>query len=184
MVDQEARRLYAELVRQFTSGRMTVDEYEEQFFAIRFNKKDPALPKLWDNLTALYEDAWPDRPTRQWRLDRDARRRVARAVLFLQSNHEYHWPETTWDGSVFLITAFSVVLLFALLPETSLINRAGFAAVPIYAWINYERWQRRRQQKRHQMAGDTNAWPFLRQADLDEAARHPRLLNGRRMNGD
>jgi len=180
MVDQEARRQYAELVRQFTSGRMTIDEYEERFIAIRLNKKDPAISKICDRLGLLYENAQPDKLTKQWRLDPVARRKVAQAVLFLQSGEEYQWREELWDGSVFLITAFLVFLLFALFPETALINRAGIAAVLVSAWINYERWQGNRQQKRHPMAGDTGAWPFLHQADLDEAVKHPHLLNGGR----
>lgn len=176
MVDQEARREYAEIVRQFTSGRMTVEEYEDRFLAIRINKKDPALPEICDTLSALYDEARPNRLTKQWRLDHDAQRRVAQTVLFLHSDQEYQWRKKLWDGSVFMVTAFFVLLLFALFPETALIIRAGVATVLVSGWITYERWQAKRQERKEM--GDTGAWPFLHQADLDEAARHPRLLNG------
>ncbi len=54
MVDQMARRQYGELVRQFTSGRMTTDEYEQRYIAIRFNKKDLAVSEVCDRLGLLF----------------------------------------------------------------------------------------------------------------------------------
>ena len=178
MVDQEARRRYAELVRQFISGRMTNEEYEARFEAIECNTNDPAVFEAYHQVWFLYDDIKTHRMTGAHRLDRAGRRTIARMVLFLHSDEEYQWLTDLWNGSVFLITALLVVLLFALFPETALINKAVIAAVLTSAWINYERGQRTRRENRYKMAGDTGAWPFLRQADLDEAARHPRLLNG------
>ena len=43
MVDREARREYAQVMRQFISGRMTVEEYEDRFHGLRFTKKDRVL---------------------------------------------------------------------------------------------------------------------------------------------
>jgi len=163
-------------MRQFISGRMTSDEYEQRFFDLCVNKKDPALLEIFNEADALCEDARPNKLTQQWRLNNDERRRVAQAVLFLQSDAEYLWSEKLWDGSVFLITAFCVVLLFALLPETPLLIRFAMSVPLVAAWQWYERWQ----WKRSVIVGDKEAWPFLRQADLEEAARHPRLLNGNR----
>ena len=177
MVDQEARRRYAELVRQFISGRMSLDEYEDRFANLH-NDKDLALREVWNFLASLCEDAYPQRMTQQWRLDRSARRQAAQAILFLQTDQEYEWRRPLWDGSVFLITAFVVFLIFALLQETPLLLRLAFSAPLLAAWQWYEQWQRKR--KRSIFAGDTDAWPFLRQADLAEAVRHPRLLNGKK----
>ena len=174
MIDQKARREYAELVRQFTSGRMTADEYEYRFLAIRVNKKDPALQEICDSLNRLYEDAWPDRLTRQWRLDRNARRRVAQAVLFLQLGGEYQWRAELWDGSVFLILAFLTFLLYVLFMDTAMWVKLSFTVLLWAAWFMFERAQMRRRRP----TGDEQSWPFRSLADLNEARRHPRLLNG------
>lgn len=178
MVDREARRKYAELVRQFISGRMTNDEYEQKFFDLRINKKDPAPLEIFSEVRDICQDAFPDKLTQQWRLGTHERRRVSQFVLFLQSDIDYQWSKKLWDGSVFLITAFCVLLLFALLPETPLLIRFSYSAPLIVAWQCYEQWQRKR--KRLVNKGDKEAWPFFRQADLAEARRHPRLLNGKR----
>lgn len=175
MVDREARSRYAELLRQFISGRMTEGEYEHKFFALRHNKKDHALLEIFSEVSELCESAYPNKMTQQWRSDGKARRRVAKAVLFLQSGAEYKWFEDLWDGSVFLITAFCVLLLFALLPETPLLIRFAISVPLIAAWQWYERWQF----KRSAIVGDKEAWPFLHQADLEAARRLPRLLNGK-----
>jgi len=176
MVDQEARREYAELVRQFTSGRMTADEYDRRCFAIRVNKKDSAIHEIGDRLSFVYEDARPDRLTKEWRLDAAARRQVAQAVLFLQSGEEYQWREELWDGSVFLITAFLTFLLHVLFMDTATWVKIGFTVVLWTTWFMFER----ARLKRRRPTGDEQAWPFRFLADLDEAKRHPRLLNGGR----
>ena len=110
------------------------------------------------------------------RLDAENRRTIAKAVLFLQSDSEYQWLDKLWDGSVFLITAFFVVLLFALLPETSLLIRFAVSVPLVAAWQWHERWQF----KRLVIVGDKEAWPFLHWAELEAARRQPRLLNGGR----
>lgn len=176
MVDQNARCEYAQLVRQFISGRMTNDEYEQRFFSLCAHKEDSALVEIFTEVDTLCEDARPNKLTQCWQLNNDARRRVAQAVLFLQSDAEYQWSEKLWDGSVFLITAFCVLLLFALLPETSLSVRFAASVPLIAAWQWYEQWQRRRSV----IVGHKEAWPFLHQADLEAARRRPRLLNSKR----
>ena len=178
MVDRKARREYAQLVRQFISGRMTNDEYEQKFFGLRATKKDTALVKIFMEVDTLCEDAYPNKLTQRWQLNNDERRRVAQAVLFLQSGAEYRWLDKLWDGSVFLITAFFIFLLFALLQETPLLIRFAVSVPLVAAWQWYEQWQR----KQSAIVGDKEAWPFLHQADLEAARRQPRLLNGKESN--
>ncbi len=175
MVDRRARREYAQLVRQFISGRMTNSGYEQRFFGLRANEKDAALVEIFDEVNTLCEDAYPNKLTQRWQLNNDERRRVAQAVLFLHSGAEYQWLDKLWDGSVFLITAFFVLLLFALLPKTSLLIRFAVSVPLVAAWQWYERWQF----KRSVIVGDKEAWPFLHQAELEAARRQPRLLNGK-----
>ncbi len=56
MADRDARRVYAELVRQFISGRMTNDEYEERFEQLKLENLDPAVDKILYQVWGLYDD--------------------------------------------------------------------------------------------------------------------------------
>lgn len=175
MVDQKARREYAQLVRQFVSGRMTNDEYENRFEAIENDRNDRAFGAVHFELWFCYDDIQTHKMNGRYRLDREGRRTVAQVVLFLQSNQDYPWPKQLWDGSVFLAAAFLVVLAFALFPETAMITRTGTASIVTLAWVGYER----RRARKWEASGDKEAWPFLHQADLEAARRQPRLLNGK-----
>ncbi len=156
---------------------MTNVEYEERQGQISA-PKDPALREIASEIWLLYDDNFTHRMTGTHRLTGESRRGVARAVLFLHSDCEYGWPETVWDGSVFLITAFLIVLQFALLPETSMAVRGSIGTVLLGLWVWYERKYYQKRQQQQEKAGDVDAWPFLRRAELDEAVRSPRLLSG------
>jgi len=183
MVDQEARRQYAELVRQFTSGRMTNDEYEAGYDAITADKNDPAVSEAYYQLWLLYDDIKTHRMTGIHRLDRDGRRAVARMVLFLQSDKEYHWPENAWLGAGRMLLLFGVaavaVLLLGWFPARFLfiLSAAASAVAVLFTYYSIRIVLERRQ---WETCGDTGAWPLLHQADLDEAVKHPHLLNGGR----
>ena len=161
MIDREARDEFAELVRHLANGRVSEKQFDEAVESLPSSGKDPVFEVL---IEEIYE------------IEAVPRREVARWILFLQSDMEYSWPKTLWDGSVFLVTAFLVVLLFALFPETPIILRGSIAALLVTAWLKYECWQGERWKK----SGDFEVWPFLYQADFEEARRHPRLLNGGR----
>ena len=98
MVDQKARRKYAELVRQFISGRMTNDEYEDRYEAIQQNKSDTAIGEIYHQLWFLYDDIQTHKMTGTHRLDREGRKTVAKTILFLQSDNEYQWPKDSMLG--------------------------------------------------------------------------------------
>lgn len=178
MVDREGRRQYGQLIRQLASGRMTIEEYEDKCWGIPDRQNDPAIREIELEILLLCEGSAADQKTGRPKLSREARRNVARAVLFLQSDKEYRWPKEVWDGSVFLITAFLLVLLFVVLPDPAFAVKVGVAVELGLLWIEYERMQARRQHNKREAAGDTDVWPFLRRAELEDAVRRPRLLNG------
>ncbi len=183
MVDQEARRQYAELVRQFVSGRMTNDEYEDRYKSVQQDRDDVAISAVYYELWFLYDDFKMHRLTGTHRLDRENRHTIAKAVLFLQSGEEYQWPNHTWVGAgramVLVMGAWITVILLGMFPADYLLTLSisFMAALLMLLYLSIRIPTENRAWKAH---GDTEAWPFRHQADLAEAVRHPRLLNGKR----
>ncbi len=182
MVDQEARRQYAQLIRQLASGRMTNREYEEKYEAIPADQSDTALREISHEIWLLYDDNSTHRMTGSHRLTAESRRAVARAVLFLQSGRDYGWPETQPWGCLLaaLLTAdfWALVLAVDRWPDFALlaVTVGGAVAVPLaVCWAVLSALTKRR----WNAAGDTDVWPFLRRADLADAVRQPQLLNGK-----
>lgn len=181
MVDQEARRQYGQLIRQFASGRMTNREYEEKYEAMPADRSDAAIREISLEIWLLYDDNYTHRMTGSHRLNAESRRAVARAVLFLQSGRDYGWPPSHLWGCLlfFLLTAdfWATVSAVDRWPDVALlaVTVGAAAGVPLavcwavlYTSLKH-RWN---------AAGDADAWSFLRRADLAEAVRQPRLLNG------
>ena len=183
MVDREPRRKYAELIRQFISGRMTNDEYEDRFEAIEVSRDDHAVSEIYRQVWFLYDDFKTHRMTGKHRLNNAGRRQTAQIVLFLQSDREYNWPQGSLAGCLSLllliVCGFATVSLINYLPENALfiLGNAVFVSVVLILFAVLKNWQEKQDWKK---AGDADAWPFLLQTDLDEAKRHPRLLAGRR----
>lgn len=183
MVDREARRTYAELVRQFISGRMTNDEYEERFEQLKLENLDPAVDKIFYQVWGLYDDYSTHRMTGDHHLDKAGRRRIAQAILFLQTEEHYCWPElgdADWLLNPLLpLCGIITVALIDCTPSNYLsilsISSGISASLAAFALIT-----RRNEKQAWQEAGDDVAWPFRTQADLAEAKSHPRLLAGRR----
>ena len=181
MVDREARRQYAQLLRQFISGRMTNDEYEKRFDSIQASVGDPAVWEAYHQIWITYDDYYTHRMTRAHRLTGEDRRSVARMVLFLHSDREYGWPVGQSWGCLlaFLLAAdfWAAVSAVDRWPGFAMlaVSAGGLVAVPLLvcAIVLHLCTKRRRE-----AAGDTDVWPFLRQAELDKAMRQPRLLNG------
>lgn len=183
MVDWEARRKYAEIIRQFISGRMTNGEYEARFEAIQHDAKDLAISAVYYELWFLHDDIKTHRMTGAHRLDRENRRIIARIVLFLQSATEYQWPNHAWIGAgraAFLaMEAWATVILIGMFPADFLLILS--IVFPLaFLTIAYLGIRVPLERRAWESQGDQDAWPFLHQADLAEAGRHPHLLNGKR----
>ena len=183
MVDRQARRQYAQLLRQFISGHMTNKEYEKRFDGIQASAGDPAVQEVYDEIWMTYDDCYTHRMTGAHQLTGENRHSVARMVLFLHSDREYSWPlSQPWGCLVtFLLAAdfWAAVLAVDRWPDFALlaVTIGGVVAVPLLVcWIVLHLCMKRR----WDAVGDTNVWPFLRRAVFDEAVRQPRLLNGAR----
>ena len=87
-INSAARRAYAQLLRQFISGRMTNFEYESRFYKV-YNTygDDRGVSAVYDAASHLYCDFTRHRMTDANRaLTPEFRRTIARWVLFLRTN--------------------------------------------------------------------------------------------------
>lgn len=87
-IDITSRRAAASLLRQFASGRLTNDEFEDRWPESR----DPALSAVREAAWFLYSDLRTYKLTGANRLPFAVRRQVARWALFLHSDLAYEWP--------------------------------------------------------------------------------------------
>ena len=85
------RRQYAEIVRQFLSGRMTNLQYEERCDAILENA-DLAVRQIYVELWGGYCDFREHYIGRRHGMTKDARRATARWIMFLHSNRPFEYP--------------------------------------------------------------------------------------------
>src|SRR5580704_7663751 len=92
MVDQQARRKLAEGLRHLVAGRITNDDFEQRYAAGAMGSNDGAVRHVYEAAWTTYSDLETHRLTGRYRLDRAARRDVARCVLFLKSARPYEWP--------------------------------------------------------------------------------------------
>ena len=151
MIDREARKLAALLLRRFAASRLTNDDFESEYPQ---SKVDPALRAIEERAWALYDDFHTHRLTGRNALTAAGRREVARWVLFLQSDVEYSWP-----------TSYSFMQIYNW-PMNLL----------TLGW-----WERRKQETFQAFAksGEFTVWPFRTRTDYEAAVGRPRFLVGR-----
>lgn len=161
MVDLEARKLLAQLLRNLASGRITEKQFDLSVESLPAGGQDFALAEI---------------ASRSLSLQQMPRREVARWILFLQSGQEYEWPLNEQDTNTYPMLANVVLMIIMGAALGSF--KAGFWATIMLSLplIGYRAWQ----DYSKQMAGATSVWPFYRLEDAERAAQHPRLLNGGR----
>jgi len=143
MVDRESRTKLAELIRHLAAGQITNDEFENRLLPL--GSADPAVWEVFSSgAWCLYSDLW------EYRLPKDARREVARWILFLKTDLEYEWPRLG-----------RLRILFLLLGNLVSLGLFGVA---------YRKYFRR--------FGEWHVWPFLRRSDYDLALKQPPYFTG------
>lgn len=145
MVDKRARLQAGELLRHYAAGQITNDQFEDHFPA---GCPDVAVREVRSAAWYLYDDLRQSRFVGTDRLSTDARREIARWVVFLHTNLEYEWPVRRR-----LTTSVLTVANLFTLGLAGRLLRSRF--------------------RRH---GDFDVWPFIRRADYDNALATPRLL--------
>lgn len=143
MIDRRTRNQLAEQLRRLASGGISNDEFEDALPV----SKDPAVREIRRAAWMLYSDLREHRLRGRDALPQDARRAVARWIIFLHSDLAYEWPPHRCIGFRRLIAAV-----------------VSFGQIPRYF------------DRQYKAAGDFEAWPFIRSADFARASRMPWLL--------
>ncbi|MEO9824559.1 MAG: hypothetical protein ABJF50_09115 [Paracoccaceae bacterium] len=152
IVDRPARDTAAQLLRNFVSGKVSNDAFEDA----QPTTHDLAIDAIWDTAWVFYDDSKEHRLIGKYRLPPDQRRACVRWILFLYSDHLYEWPTIYLPGidpasrtqRNFLKRLFS---MHQHLNEDQVMNFMSTGHYPV--------------------------WPFLRVADYKKALAQPRLLS-------
>jgi hypothetical protein len=148
MVDVQARAKFARLIRHLVAGLITNDEFEDR---LPFSEDSAVHEVYFNGVWGLYSDLYKYRLVGKNRVPREARRIIARYILFLKSDLEYEWPkQSRWQFPVSFVAALLTL---------GMSNRWHF--------------------KKFSKAGDIKVWPFIRQSDFEAALRRPPYLHGR-----
>ena len=176
MIDRTRRIQYAEQLRHFAAGVLTVDEYEKRTDGLVWGSDDPALHRLWRTTWRCYDDFRTEKMRGQWALNAEARHRFALMILFLHSGRPFAWPAFRPAPKDRLAGA-AVGLVELLLSLLDFFTRGAFSLQDRWYRTNYafrkRQWEKR--QRFMESVGDYPFWPFLRRADYEEACRHPRF---------
>lgn len=142
MIDRNSRRALREQLRHLAAGLVTNDAYED---SVPQHSPDRAIRQIHlEGAWYLYDDLRTHRLVGRDALDRQAKREVARWVLFLGTDLEYEWP------------VLSAPLRFA----GALLS---IVTLGLFGWVS-----------RKLAGQDAALWPFRRQSDYEAALRqHP-----------
>jgi hypothetical protein len=155
LVDRDARDRAAQLLRNFISGKITNDAFEDQCPVT----EDRAIDAIWATAWVLYSDTYEHRLIGKHRLTVDMRRICVRWLLFLHNSDEYLWPTIPLPG---------------IDPATRL--QAGFwrrLLAPGSSLLAHD------VADRFLASGHFPVWPFISTKAYRLALRSPRLLSKR-----
>ena len=106
IVDTKNRAKAASLIREFSDGQITNDEFDEQYPR---STHDPALQNIWQCLWAFWSDLETHRLEKEHALSAQQQALVERCIAFLNTDLEYlgpvvkvdflAWLKRGWQGS-------------------------------------------------------------------------------------
>ncbi len=161
-VDLPARRRCAQLTRQFASGRLTNDEFEDAIPASR----DAAIDEVAQFAWGFYDDFSEHRLRGGHRLSKLQRQMFARCVLFLKTELRYDHPRRAkwlWGAQAQRGPDWRVVL-------------PSFCRTARESGQRMERAQDRRLKRTGMI--DDRIWPFRCMQDYKAALKEPPYLAG------
>jgi len=141
MIDRNSRDKLALALRRYAAKRITNDELE---YAMG-NSEDRAISAIQDMAWQLYDDMYCHRAEGKHALTKDARRTVARWVLFLRTDCEYSWPDYNFRQPENRLTQYVMDLFTA--GKSSKKRRKR--------WLDFL------------SAGHFEVWPFINQSGED-----------------
>ena len=178
-MDQPARRELSSLVRALARGSLSTDEFAERALELADCSKDPTVGAIAAELVAECP-IWSRRFRGRHRLPPEARRGLARCVLFLRSSLHYSSTPDELDPPCGSWTKLDTTLLVA----TAVLLSASIVALPLSVTLSGALlvlgvgawwWSGR-------IGGNVpsdgtlciDSWPFASQADLERVARTPK----------
>ena len=103
MVNRHNRDIAADLLRQFTEGSLSNQEYEKKYPR---SKDDPALWEIYVQVWFFYSDLKTHKLAGKHAPNEEQRAFLERCILFLKSDYEFQWPRQRfrpWDGILRLL---------------------------------------------------------------------------------
>ena len=143
MINRSSRDKLALAIRRFVSGQIHNDELDE----VEVDWRDRGAVAVKEMSWNLYWDTEQHFATGKNKIQREARREIARWIIFLQSDSEYLWPD------------YSFVQIFNW---------------PMNI-LTFGMWERRKKRilKEFCEAGDFSSWPFQNSKEVARAAASP-----------
>lgn len=89
MIDRTSRDKLAEALRQYASGRITNYAFDD----IDVDKRDLGAVEVKHAVWHLYDDLYEHKAVNNFYINKNARKEIARWIVFLQSDKEYIWPK-------------------------------------------------------------------------------------------
>lgn len=169
----QARRRAAELLRQFASGRLTNDEFEDALPDF----DDQAIRRMFRFAWGLYDDLSIHRLRGKYRLSRLDRREVARWVLFLRSGLPYEWPKGARRLGRMQQEIIEGRDIRWWQPDHTVLEGLPFFGRRARALREPDE-QSFEERLKRRIIIDDRIWPFRRMADYKAALRNPPYLAG------
>lgn len=188
MIDRDVRHELSQDLRRLVTGRMTNDEFDEAFCERYAQSADVAIREISRFGAGLYSSnaLLPYRLRGPHAVDSRTRRKCAYAVLFLQTNLEYAYPETpesfvdlmmgcAWfNGGLVGIGFLLMALLGFVGRDIAVVGGCVMVGVAILGICYGIRWFQQRTFRRFlhafNSAGDDSVWPFTG-TESDQKAR-------------
>jgi hypothetical protein len=171
---QPSRDRFAEILRQFASGRLTNDEFEDRASEFR---DDEVVNKLYWFVWMFYDDLYEHRLLGKHRLSPLQRRVFAQCVLFLRSGLPYEWDKSAkylWCRQRDKVEPAARVPWWK--PDMSVLT-APLWGKQLKEW-QYRREEDAERRTKGRVIVDDRIWPFRRMSDYKTALKNPPYLCG------
>jgi hypothetical protein len=150
MIDRASRDRLALALRRYVSGRIHNDALDN----VEVDWRDRGAVAVQEAAWTLYNDHYQHYAVGRNAIPKQARREIARWIVFLHSDYEYLWPQYSFIRA-------GIPKWLQNLPAFRLLRRREERI-----WAEFCE------------TGDISCWPFQNQGDLTEARLSPRLLAG------
>ena len=148
MIDRDNRHKVIEHARHYVSGLIDNDDLDALMFD-RIQTNDIGLIKVMEQLWHCYNDLSTHKNEGKHKLSENARKDIARYILFLQSDTEYKWPGHTLNLPIPRILSY----LFTL------------GILPYFV------------DKKFRNSGPIEIWPFFTEKEYKRCLENPTYLN-------